>query len=141
MADSRAIDDEGRCQKIKASGQRCRAFAMEGSPNCFYHSPEAKEARRAAQSRGGQGNQRQVLPVDSEDVRLDSARDVAELLAKTINQTRKGQISTKVATAIGYLAAPLMRAFEASSTEARLSRLEQALSARPAAGLFDPDAP
>jgi hypothetical protein len=114
---------------------------MDGAPFCFFHNPQSKDTRQAAQSRGGQANRAPVLSLDSEDVQLRSAQDVAELLAKTINQVRKGLISPKVATAVGYLAAPLMRAFEASSTEARLSRLEQALSTRPASGLFDPDAP
>ena len=133
--------EKARCRQTSANGKRCEGWAMDGSDFCFFHNPESKDARHAAQSRGGQGNRGPVLSLDSEDVQLRSAQDLAELLAETITQVRKGLISPKIATAIGYLAGPLMRAFDAGSMETRLARLEQALNSRPAAGLFDPDAP
>lgn len=132
-----------RCRQIAANGRRCNAWAMDGAPFCFFHHPGSKDARQLAQRRGGQANRGPVLSREAEDLELTSVKDVASLLAKTINHVMKGVISPKVATAIGYLAGPLMRAVEATSLDSRISRLEQALSARSAAtaGLFDPDAP
>jgi len=131
--------DRRRCEKTNAAGQRCRAPAMDGSRFCFFHNPASKDVRLAAQRRGGQANRAAVLPRNSEDLALTSAKDVAALLATTINQVRKGLISPKIATAIGYLAGSLTRALEASNMDARLSRLEQASGTGPAPGLFDAD--
>lgn len=126
------------CEKTKRNGQRCRAIAMEGSRYCFFHNPTTQNARKAAQQRGGQAGGSTVLPADAPDVQLESSSDIAILLAQTINQARKGQIASKTAATIGYLASSLMKVLEASNLEERLGRVEKALQTRgPDESLFD----
>jgi hypothetical protein len=131
---------DGTCEKTKRDGQKCRAMAIAGSQYCFFHDPAAAKARKAAQQQGGQANGPAVLPVDAADVPLHSGQDVAAFLAETINQVRKGLVSPKIASTVGYLSSLLMKALETSDIEERLARVEQALQKRePDESLFNPD--
>ena len=82
---------------------------MEDSGYCYFHNPAMEKQRKAAQQRGGRANRAPVLSADAADVQLESSKDIAILLAQTINQARKGQIGPKVAGTIGYLASSLGR--------------------------------
>ncbi|HUU11390.1 MAG TPA: hypothetical protein VM431_12765 [Phycisphaerae bacterium] len=55
---------------------------------------------------------------------LSSMADVIALLGLTINQVRRGELDPKVANAVGYLAATLLRALEQGDIEKRLAELE-----------------
>jgi alkylhydroperoxidase family enzyme len=124
------IKADGTCEGTKDDGTRCRASAIGGSHYCFFHDPTMEDARKTAQQRGGRANRSAVLPDYTADVPLDSPKDVAVLLAETINQVRKGQIGPKPAGTIGYLASALTRVLEPAKTDERLARLERALGAR-----------
>ena len=131
---------DGTCEKIKSDGQRCRAMAIASSQYCFFHDPSAAKAREAAQRQGGQANGSVVLPADAPDVPLHSGKDVSAFLAETINQVRKGRVSPKIASTVGYLSSLLMKALETSDIEKRLARIEQVLKMRRAEEtLFNPD--
>jgi hypothetical protein len=133
-------DAESTCENAKSNGQRCQAIAMHGSRYCFFHDPAAQTARKAAQRRGGQASGPVVLPADATDLPLHSGKDVAVFLAETINQVRKGRLSPKIGSSVGYLAGLLMKALETTDLEARLARVEQALQKRGSdESLFDPD--
>ena len=104
-------------------------MAMVGSRiSCFSRLRDAEGY--GAQQRGGQATGPAVLPAESEDVQRESAKDIAALLAQTINQARKGQIAPKVAGTIGYLASSLMKVLETSDLEERLAKVEKALKTR-----------
>ena len=47
------------------------------------------------------------------------------MLAKTMAEVRSGQLETKVATAIAYVAHPLLKALESEEVETRLNELER----------------
>ena len=112
---------------------------MDGSRYCFFHDPAAETARKAAQQRGGQAKGPAVLPADTADVPLHNGKDVAAFLAETINQVRKGRVSPKIASTVGYLSSLLMKALETSDIEERLARVEQALKTRkPDESIFNP---
>jgi hypothetical protein len=131
---------DGTCKETRRDGQRCQAMAMEGSRYCFFHNPATQKPRRAAQQRGGQANGPKVLPAEAANLPLDSGKEVAVFLAETINQVRKGQVSPKIASTVGYLTGLLMKALETSDIEERLARVEQALKTRePDESLFNPD--
>jgi len=72
-----------------------------------------------------------VLPTTAPDVRLRDARDVVELLAETINQVRRGEIDPKVANAVGYLGALMLRAMETTVTISRIAALEAVIAGQP----------
>src|SRR5437879_2999402 len=106
-------DQKETCvSKTKSNGRRCQAMAMDGSSYCFFHDPATETARKAAQRQGGQANGPAVLPADAADVPLDSGKDVSAFLAETINQVRKGQISPKIASTLGYLSSLLTKALD-----------------------------
>ena len=131
---------DGTCEKTKRNGQKCRAMAMEGSRYCFFHNPTTRKTRKAAQQRGGQANGPMVLPADAADLPLHSGKDVAVFLAESINQVRKGQLSPKIAGAVGYLTGLLMKALETTDIEERLTKVEKVLETRgPDESVFNPD--
>jgi hypothetical protein len=128
------------CEKIKSNGERCQAMAMAASQYCFFHDPSVTEARKAAQRQGGQANGLEVLPADVADVPLHSGKDVAAFLAETINQVRKGRVSPKIASTVGYLSSLLMKALDTTDLEERLAKVEQVLQMRRADdSLFNPE--
>jgi hypothetical protein len=133
-------DQKETCvSKTKSNGRRCQAMAMDGSLYCFFHDPAKRTERKAAQRQGGQANGPAFLPAEEGDLPLKSGKDVAAFLEETINQVRKGRLSPKVATTVGYLTSVLMKVLETSDTEERLSRVEQALKTRkPDESMFDP---
>lgn len=138
--DLEAVEADHTCEKVKHDGQRCRGIAMHGSSYCFFHNPAARKARKAAQQSGGQANRAAVLPADAADLPLHSGKDVAVFLADTINKVRKGLVSPKIASIVGYLSGPLLKALETSDTEERLARVEHALQTRKSdESLFDPE--
>ena len=128
------------CEKIKSNGERCQAMAIAASQYCFFHDPTAAEARKAAQRQGGQANGLEVMPADVADVPLHSGKDVAAFLAETINQVRKGRVSPKIASTVGYLSSLLMKALDTTDLEERLAKVEQVLQMRGADdSLFNPE--
>ena len=67
------------------------------------------------------------LPENAPDVTVKSADDVVALLSETISQVRRGQLDTKIANSIGYLAGVILKAREQSDLETRISALEETL--------------
>jgi hypothetical protein len=132
-------DQKETCSKTKSNGLRCQTMAMHDSRYCYFHNPAKRTERKAAQRKGGQANGPAVLPADAADVPLHSGKDVVALLAETINQVRKGQLSPKIASTVGYLASLWMKALERNDIEERLARVEEALETRrPDESIFNP---
>ena len=72
----------------------------------------------------GEGQRFQTKRLTS---RCPGASSVVELLSRTVNQTLRGEIDTKVANAVGYLSSVILRAREQGELEERLTKLEEAL--------------
>ena len=126
----------GQCKRVKANGSRCKANALSASEYCFFHDPSKAAERKAAQKSGGSVGKTAVLPPDTPDAPLGSVADVVTLLGQTINQVRRGEIEPRVANAVGYLAATLLRGLEQGDIERRLAELEAILK-----GQCVPDSP
>jgi hypothetical protein len=94
---------------------------------CFFHDPSQAAARREAQAEGGRQNRLKTLEATAQDVEIVDSTDVIELLIKTINHVRKGQIDPKVANSVGFLANILMKVLEHNHLESRIERLEALL--------------
>lgn len=112
------------CSFAKHNGERCRANATTTSEFCFFHDPECSAERHKAQQAGGLRNRPAVLSVETADYPLNSVSDVMTILGKTINEVRKGLIDPRVANAVGYLSATLLKAQELGNLEQRVSTLE-----------------
>ena len=113
-----------QCVQTKADGTPCRAAAVTGSDYCFAHDPAMAGEREAARQAGGRVGKTRVLPPETSAVPLSSMADVIALLGLTINEVRRGELDPKVANAVGYLAATLLRALEQGDIEKRLAELE-----------------
>jgi hypothetical protein len=116
----------GQCGFTKQDGTRCEAHAMGGSGLCFFHDPDLAKERTEARRAGGRRNKAATLSPETPDYPLKSVANVAELLASTINQVRRGALDPRNGNTVGYLAATLLRALEAGSLEARVIALEAA---------------
>ena len=131
---------DSTCEKIKSDGQKCRAMAIANSQYCFFHDPSVAEAREGGAATRRSSERPAVLPADAADVPLHSGKDVAAFLAETINQVRKGRVSPKVASTVGYLSSLLMKALDTTDLEERLARVEQVLQMRGEdESLFNPE--
>lgn len=116
------------CEHTRPDGSRCQARPLRGRRLCYYHEPAIAGQRAQANRRGGQASRRKaaVLPSDTADVDLKNVTDVCSLLARSINQTLRGELDTKQANAVGYLSSVLLKALEGSELEERLAALEAA---------------
>lgn len=116
-----------RCKSKKANGQPCQAKALPGDTRCFAHSPRAAQARQAGRQKGGESRSkpRAALPGVTDDAPLATVGEVTALLAATINQTRRGEIAVRVANAVGYLSATLIKALEIAEFEKQLAELRR----------------
>jgi hypothetical protein len=71
-----------------------------------------------------------VLPFDTPDHPLGDTNQISVLLADSINRLRRGQLDPRVANAMGYLAAVLLKALESGRIEDRLTHLEAVMAGR-----------
>jgi hypothetical protein len=122
-------ENASQCEHVRPDGRRCRARARAHSRYCFAHDPDLAARRAAGRRAGGRKRSQKaaVLPAGTPDAPLGSIGQVCELLATSINQVRRGQLDTKVANAVGYLASVLVKALSESDMEARINRLEELL--------------
>ena len=70
-----------------------------------------------------QANEKGSIP-PKRSVRLKTAFDVNRLLAKTINQLLRNEISESKVGKVGYLCNVMLKAFELTEIEQRITKLE-----------------
>ncbi len=127
------------CEGRKPDGSHCQARPIASAAYCFFHDPQSDAQRELAQRTGGLRNKTVVLPSTTPDARLRDARDVAKLLAETINQLRRGELDPRVANAMGYQTGLLMKAFQETEIDKRLAALEAAVKLQPVTPEFSLD--
>lgn len=115
-----------QCEHVREDGSRCRGTALPSSTFCFAHDPASAARRKEACSTGGKARSkpRATLPADTPDFAAATLADLALLLERMINLTAKGELDTKVANAVGYLASIQQRVLSESDIERRLAALE-----------------
>jgi hypothetical protein len=129
------MDKRPQCNHTKGNSERCRAKARPGGSLCWCHDPALADQRARARSAGGRAaTRRVVLPADAGDVPLRTVNDVVTLLARSINEVRRGALDMKVGNTVGYLASVLLRALTDGDLEARLCALEKQLAERTGSG-------
>jgi hypothetical protein len=118
-----------KCRFRKKNGNECGADTQSGKNVCVFHDPTRAAQGRRARRKGGinRSQPATVLPPETLDRPLDDSKDVATLLADSINRVRCGQLDVRIANTVGYLSTVLLRALEGGPLEERLSRLEIAL--------------
>ena len=103
---------------------------MPGSDFCFFHDPDQADKRREAQAFGGSQNRMKTLDADAPEVKVEDCGDVVALISDTINQVRKGQLDPRIANAVGYLAAVLIKAASQGDIEKRIAEIEMLVKGR-----------
>ena len=118
-----------KCRSRKKDGARCNADAQLGKDVCVFHDPAQAEDGQRARRTGGINSRRAltVLPPETPEHPLASAADVSRLLADSINQLRRGELDSRIATALGYLASVHLRSLEQGMLEERISKVEDRL--------------
>jgi hypothetical protein len=111
-----------QCQMKKRDGKQCKARALAGKKYCALHAQPGRAAEL-----GSKGGRRRAV-YSASDLREfaapKTAADLCELLAESIVEMRAGKLDPKVANALGYLGASLLRALEVADVERRLDLLE-----------------
>jgi hypothetical protein len=116
------------CKFLKTDNSLCQANAMLDSEFCYLHNPNiSKDDKNTARSKGGKSNA-VSLKMPLKRLKINEAKDVVGLLVQTINEVRGGQIEVRLANCLGVLSGHLIKAFEVSDLEQRLTKLEQAVN-------------
>jgi hypothetical protein len=113
-----------QCRYIKHDGSECHAIAMENSEYCWFHAPEIDYDRDSARSKGGKAYRTGIYN-ELPPVKLETIKDVPELLMDTIRQLRVGFIGPRIAATIGYLSGMLVKANETADYDMRMVRMER----------------
>lgn len=119
---------ENRCKSKTRNGKQCKSRPQIGIDLCFFHNPANSEKRQAASSKGGKRGKMSILPPQTPNHVIRSARDVVNLLSESVGQVRRGEIDPRIANAVGYLSGIILKAREQSDLEERLNNLESALN-------------
>ncbi len=112
-----------RCKAKTKSGERCRAYTVEGSDYCFVHDPTlAGERVRWRRSGGSKGAKKAAL---EEAVGVQTSEEVKGLLGRTIELVRSGKMDPSTANAIARLCNLQLKAIRETEYEERLQQLER----------------
>lgn len=123
LAPAAATRPEGkRCVAMAASGERCKSAPLRGKKRCAFHSGDTAKVLGA---RGGRrraifnADELEPLPVPKD------ARDLLQLMMRTLADVREQRIDTKTANAVFYGGGACLAALEVADLEARLKKLEE----------------
>lgn len=111
------------CTFIKKNGERCQARKLVDSEFCYFHSPQVVVERAEARRRGGL--HRYGGKGETGSYTIKSGRDVLTILEDVINDTCALEQTTGRAKTIGYLCQVILRGFEVTEMENRLTALEE----------------
>jgi hypothetical protein len=113
-----------QCQATKKDGKPCSAKAMQGKKQCFMHSPACKQRRLIAQRNGGLARKHTKCYI-SEEIKLESPKDIQKLIEVTLNSLLKGKMPAKSpASHVAYLSNTWLSAYEKGELVERIDRLE-----------------
>lgn len=112
------------CKYRKEDEESCNANAMKDSDYCFMHNPEVIDERTEARIKGGS---HKIIKPELDEIKIENVQDIIQLLAKTINEVRKGDIDTRRANCIGYLANYIIKAMEVGKLESEVEELYEKL--------------
>jgi len=118
------------CSARNRRGERCGAYAMDGSSFCYWHNPDIEDRRNASNAKGGLARQgRSVSGADDHGrrVQLGNVADVVSLLESSVRDLLTLENSISRARAVAYVCSVAVRALEVSELEDRIVRLEEAV--------------
>ncbi len=120
--------EEKQCSYIKSDGEQCNARPIKRSNYCFSHNPDTKVEKHLAVVKGGLNSKK--VNLDLEPLNIKTAQEVSTLLEDTINRVRSGEIPTRIANTIGYLAGHALKAIELAKYADKIESVERILMER-----------
>lgn len=117
------------CTAQKKSGEPCSLWSLPGDKFCYFHSPKAKAGRLKACALGGSHTMKPKVLPNTADYRLNTAKDVKEMLESVSNHVLRGSLTPRQAQVISQLANVSLKAIESTQIEARLGEVERRLAA------------
>lgn len=117
-----------QCKYIKKNGELCNARPIKGSDYCFSHNPDTKKEKHLAVVKGGLNSRK--VNLDLKPLSIKTAQEVSTLLEDTINGVRGGEIPTRIANTIGYLAGHALKALELAKYADKIETVERILFER-----------
>ena len=124
-----------RCTAIKASGERCKGRAIEGSEWCWNHNPAHADERRRHGARGGKRGGRGRPVADLGSLRVENADIRRRLLEGELLPNVAAVAVQSINTDIRAVGATLKAREQEELTE-RLEALEEALEQRKGEGRY-----
>ena len=116
-----------QCKARNQSGGPCKAPSQGGSEFCFIHDPGSREARQAAQRRGGQARARTVAAVPVGEIDLTDPTQIPAEMTRVATLVCSGRLDAKQAHAVGHLADCSLKAFLLGAQQQKLDHIERLL--------------
>ena len=120
-----------RCAAIKASGERCKGMAMEGSEWCWNHHPSYADERRRHGARGGKRGGR-GRPIAERGTLRDENADIRRRLLEGELLPNVAAVAIQSLNCDIRAVATTLKAKEQEELVERLEDLEEALEQRKA---------
>ena len=117
-----------QCKYLKKNGELCNARPVRKTDYCFSHNPDTKKEKHLAVVKGGLNSKK--VNLDLEPLNIKTAQEVSILLEDTINGVRGGEIPTRIANTIGYLAGHALKAIEVVKLANKVEIVERILMER-----------
>jgi hypothetical protein len=95
----------------RKAGRQCAAPAIRGGTCCAAHAYPERAAELGR--KGGARNLKVYVDAEQEVSAPTSIGEVKKMLAETMAGVRSGRIDPKIGTTVAYVAAALLRAYEA----------------------------
>ncbi len=111
-----------QCDATRANGERCRANALPGRPQCFAHDPDNRALRDKARRAGGHNSSTVARAVKHLPPHFAG---IAEQLMNGITEVHEGRLSPPRLTAMAAGCTALIKIFEVAEYEVRLAALEE----------------
>jgi len=111
------------CRAKTKSGKSCQALAILDSNFCFAHEPRLAEKRRQWRQAGGKRSTKKALLAEAATVQ--TPEQVRDLLGRTVEAVRRGDLDARTANAVGYLCNLLLKAIRETDVVRRLDELER----------------
>lgn len=112
------------------TGQQCKSFAMNGYDYCWYHEPSFVERRKEAAAIGGTKSRRimaDVLPEDTENVKLGTLSEIVEVLEETASQVRRGELSPSRGNTVNAVVGNALKIRELIDLQRSLEEMKEKL--------------
>jgi hypothetical protein len=114
-----------RCTATRKDGTPCRGSARPDKTVCTFHDPDLAEQRAAGRKAGGKSHRAITLPPDTQAPPLETAPDVARLLAQVIHEVRTGKVDHRIGNTIAVLASNLLKAVQTTELDNLKAEVEE----------------